>query len=794
MKNLSFARARLTEGGHPRGGVRGRRTCRWGTFLAALLVQGVLLSGLAAGQGTSTASEGVDNGNYNYQGSFEFGYRFVDTNGSRTVYNTFVNQQQGPRLFDETLSMRSLNHEGSVFDTLFLTSFGWGGDPENASRLRISKNKWYNFNMSFRRDRNFWDYNLLANPLNPPNQVIQVNGSPHQFQTVRRMYDYNLTLLPQSMIRFRLGYTRNNMEGPALSSIHEGTDTVTFQNTRTLLDAYQIGVDFKGLTRTNISYDQFLQYYKGDTSWADPLAFTFPLAGDGLVDPGVVYNPAAGQPCATPILANGTFNPACNGYQAYTRFGPTRVSYPTEQLTVQSNYFRNVDLSARVSYSSAESRVDNFGEAFAGLATRTRQRAGLTTGPTAAQRVVANADLGVTVHVTEKLRIVDSFRFSNFRIPGGWTFLSTSLFGATLLSTPNVFNPATCPPPFTAATCPQHNNSSGPDIASDLFNNFLKQDSKLNTIELEYDVTRRFSGHVGYRFERRNILNRFADIQLQTFFPTLATRGACATGQVDANGVCTVIVLDTENNPIEINGHSFLFGVAARPTDALRASFDLELFSADQANTRISPRNLQHYKGRVSYKPKDWMNLAGTVNILEDRNNEATVNHLEHNRNYGFTLMLNPNPKVGFEFGYNYDDVFSTTNICFVATPTPPGTSTCPGDTTFRQQPSIYDNKIHFGYSNIMFKPIPRVTANLGYNLTSTSGDTLILNPIQTTLGPLAFNFHKPTASVDVELAKGFAWRTAWNYYDYNEKSVPGPLTPRDFQSNSATLSLRYAF
>jgi hypothetical protein len=93
-----------------------------------------------------------------------------------------------------------------------------------------------------------------------------------------------------------------------------------------------------------------------------------------------------------------------------------------------------------------------------------------------------------------------------------------------------------------------------------------------------------------------------------------------------------------------------------------------------------------------------------------------------------------------------------------------------------------------------MFKPIPRVTANLGYNLTSTSGDTLILNPILTTLGPLAFNFHKPTASVDVDLAKGFAWRTAWNYYDYNEKSAPGSLAPRDFQSNSATLSLRYAF
>jgi hypothetical protein len=797
MKHLSFLSMRLTEGGRPRSGELGRHRRRWCALLARL-VQGLLLAGLAAGQSSSTPPEGVDNGNYNYQGSFEFGYRFVDTNGNSSVYDTFVNQQQGPRLLEQTLSIRSLNHEGTVYDSLFLSSFGWGGDPENASRLRISKNKWYNFNMTFRRDRNFWDYNLLANPLNPPNNVIPVNSSPHQFQTVRRTYDYNLTLLPQSALRFRLGYSRNNMEGPALSSIHEGTDTVTFQNTRTLLDAYQIGVDFKGLPKTSISYDQFLQYYKGDTTWADAHPFMFQLGPGMGVDPGIIYNLSARQPCAAPILdpttTPPTYNPACNGFQAYSRFAPTRVSYPTEQVTLQSNYFRHLDVSARVSYSSSDSKVGNYGELYSGLSTRSVLRFNATAGGSNAKRVVANTDLGVTVHLTDRWRIVDTFRFSNFRIPGTWTLDSLSLFGATLTTVPNVFDPATCPAPFDGPGCPQHNTSSGPDLTSDLFLNFLKQDWKVNTIEFEYDITPRVSGHAGYRYERRNIVNSFQDFQLQTFFPTLATRGACATGVVDADGVCTVLVPDSDNlgrESLEINGHSFLFGVAVRPTDAWRASFDLELFSADNVSTRISPRNLQHYKGRVSYKPKDWVNVAGTINILESRNNQETVNHLEHNRNYGFTLMLSK-PKYGLELGYNYDDIFSTTNICFAATPAPPGSTTC--HDTFLQAPSIYDNKIHFGYTNLMFKPIPRVTANLGYNLTSTSGHTLILNPNLTTLGPLAFNFHKPTASVDVALAKGFTWRTAWNYYDYNEKSAPGTLTPRDFQSNSATLSLRYAF
>ena len=62
--------------------------------------------------------------------------------------------------------MQSIDHEGLLFDTLYLSSFGFGGDPEDMARLRIQKNKWYNFVGLYRRDKNFFDYNLFANPLN----------------------------------------------------------------------------------------------------------------------------------------------------------------------------------------------------------------------------------------------------------------------------------------------------------------------------------------------------------------------------------------------------------------------------------------------------------------------------------------------------------------------------------------------------------------------------------------------------------------------------------------------------
>ena len=87
--------------------------------------------------------------------------------GNLNNYDTFENLNSGLRLFDYTVDMRSINHQGIFFDNLSFSNFGYGGDPNDVSRLRIEKNKWYDFRALFRRDKNIWNYNLLANPLNP---------------------------------------------------------------------------------------------------------------------------------------------------------------------------------------------------------------------------------------------------------------------------------------------------------------------------------------------------------------------------------------------------------------------------------------------------------------------------------------------------------------------------------------------------------------------------------------------------------------------------------------------------
>ena len=237
-------------------------------------------TGSNAGQSPSQP-QGKESGGYLIHQSMEFGYRVSDITGSEQMYNTLVDLRTGPRFLEQSLSMQSQNHDGLLFDNLFINSFGWGGDPNNGLRARVEKISWYDFRANFRRDQTDFDYNLLANPLNPstssPN--LPVNFSPHNFGTRRRMSDFDLTLLPQSKVDFRIGYTRNNMTGPSYSSVHEGTDALLFQAWNTTLNSYRFGADMKVLPRTVISYDQFLDYYQGDTTLAVSPVLPGALAG-----------------------------------------------------------------------------------------------------------------------------------------------------------------------------------------------------------------------------------------------------------------------------------------------------------------------------------------------------------------------------------------------------------------------------------------------------------------------------------------------------------------------------------
>jgi len=285
------------------------RYCLRARFLSGgILLTALLLSPMAKAQDDSSEAKGIDSGGYNIHQTIDFGYRANWITGNINTYDTFINLGQGWRLFDYSLDMRSLHHDGLLFDSLNFSGFGYGGDPNDVARLRIEKYKWYDFRMMFRRDKNFWDWNLFVNPLNPisTNPALSpttpVANSPHGLDLVRRMQDYNLTLLPQSKIRIRLGYSRNRDEGPGFFTTDGGTISPFNENYSYTTNAYHAGVDFRMLPRTTLSYDQTLTYFKQDNIAADQ-NFPFQVINGGVttpVDLGNIWASSGGEilPCA----------------------------------------------------------------------------------------------------------------------------------------------------------------------------------------------------------------------------------------------------------------------------------------------------------------------------------------------------------------------------------------------------------------------------------------------------------------------------------------------------------------
>jgi len=767
------------------------------------------------------ANEGVTLGNYSLQQSFEFGYRVTDFSGNQGTYDTFVNLGQGPRLLDFTTEMHSLNHEGSLFDRLYLSNFGYGGDPNNVSRLRVSKNNLYDFSVMFRRDLNVWDYSLLANPLNPTSTFANapagfnpvLGNSPHEFETVRKLGDYDLTLFPQSKIRFRLGYSHDSNDGPTFSSFHQGTEAFLLQNWRTTDNDYRLGVDFRIAPRTSISYDQFWSYYKGDTSQADNNQL-YALSNGTPVDIGISLNNGANQPCGGTFTATGAVNPTCNAYIAYTRQGAVRTGIPTEQVSFQSNYFQSVQLSGRFSYAGGDMNVYDYQESFTGRESRTNLRNLNGFGPISGRHVEPTGDFGATWFVNPKFRVLDTFNFSNFRDPASWDSGTCEFFSASLLTPANVFAPGfTLPvqcatPADGVAGTPTHSTSSGPDVELALSRGFLKQEQTANLFQVEYDFSRKIGAHLGYRFRHRDIVqSAFSQLE-EIYYPSNANRGDCALASGVLPDGCTAngdgsftfrtpipIAPDVDNIPI--NEQSGLFGFWARPNDRWRINFDTSLTSADNSFTRVSPRQWQEYRLRNNYKATHWLNVTGSVNILESRNNVTNIDNKQHDRNYGASAIFQPADRFLLELGYEYDDVYAQTLVCFVATPLPTGlsTSTCPV-AGLTQALSVYTETSNFGYFDLMWKPVKKFTMHVGGNLTENDGSALSLDSLEPT-GPLDSRFYRPFAGIDYEFVQHWTGKAYWGYYGYNENQSAVPqdqLYPRGFQGNMVTLSMRYSF
>ncbi|MGC9988749.1 MAG: hypothetical protein ABSC07_09200, partial [Terriglobales bacterium] len=220
---------------------------------------------------------------YTLHESIDLGGHVANIDGSGAMYDTLVNQQSGPRILGETYELRALpNTKNTLVDHLKAFTSGLGGDPNNIAKLDFSKGKLYEFSGLFRRDRQYFDYNLLGNPNLPPGQSIpigppatptgsyawpQVAQSPFLNNSVRRMTDTNLTLLPLSKVTFRVGYSQNVFQGPSLTpSGYQAAgayDLLLQEYQRNSTDDWTGSVEWKPVSRTRLTYEEQITHYKG---------------------------------------------------------------------------------------------------------------------------------------------------------------------------------------------------------------------------------------------------------------------------------------------------------------------------------------------------------------------------------------------------------------------------------------------------------------------------------------------------------------------------------------------------
>jgi hypothetical protein len=198
---------------------------------------------------------GQDVGNYNVTNSFETGYRFAEIGGDLGKYRSDVNFRNGIRLLGSSLSVDSKDGHGGLFDHILLNTQGLGNDPYQSANLRVEKNGLYRYDLLWRLDEFY-------------NPGVAISTGLHQMDTRRRLQDHDLTILPQSKIKFRAGYSRNAQTGPALSSVQEfnslGNQYPVFMNVRREWNEYRLGADVE-LAGFKFTILRRWDFYKDDS-------------------------------------------------------------------------------------------------------------------------------------------------------------------------------------------------------------------------------------------------------------------------------------------------------------------------------------------------------------------------------------------------------------------------------------------------------------------------------------------------------------------------------------------------
>lgn len=412
-----------------------------------------------------TPSPAADEGKYRVTSSIEIGVRGLHVNGDHEKYRSDLNYRAGVRVFDSSFLIEDNSEGPKPFDSLLIQTSGWGSDPSGSFRMNMDRTGIYKFDSSVRRVRYF---NNLKNHVVAWSQPVST-GSQHRADTLHHFGDFDLTIFPERDLRFRLGYSFNDTEGP-------GTNTIRFSG-----DEYQVNSRITGRSDDArlgvegrlLGFNLGLNY--GYREFGDNTRFFV----DG-------FNPG-NNPAATTSFLNF----------ANRRF---RVKGTTNfvHFFVQRTFAERLDLSGRLIYSVSKSEVTE-SDLLTGRASATGNIivADEIFVPGESKRPQTRGDLGLTYRITNDFRVSNTFTFDQFNISG-----SNTLF-ELVQSTTAAGVPNTGPPTFTSAW------------RTTSFRRFS------NLIEMDYQVNPRIAFNLGYRYTDRAVTLSALDRNLRLGTTTL---------------------------------------------------------------------------------------------------------------------------------------------------------------------------------------------------------------------------------------------------------------------------------
>ncbi|MBZ5636614.1 MAG: hypothetical protein LAO55_26105 [Acidobacteriia bacterium] len=316
--------------------------------------------------------------NYNIVNSFETGYRYGTVGGNIEQYRSSVNYGDGIRLLGSSLLVNSKDGHGRLFDHISLSTQGLGNDPYESVALSIQKNRMYRYDMGWRQNDYF-----------NPGLVTAGGGGQHLLDTQNRMQDHNLTLFPQSNLKFFAGFSANSQSGPGYSSIQlfDGTGNIfpLFSNVRRVWREYRLGNEFR-VFGIRVNWTHGWEDFKDDTGAT--------LATGGV--PGAT--PSEPVPAGLNSFHASDPNHGTNPYWRAAIFADRELFHLNGRFTYSGG--RNAFVVDESAQASSPARIQNV----------------VTLGN--ADRPVATGNLNLSFTPTSKLTIANSTSVHNVRTLG----------------------------------------------------------------------------------------------------------------------------------------------------------------------------------------------------------------------------------------------------------------------------------------------------------------------------------------------------------------------------------------